>query len=76
MDEIYIFDLKLKTWKLESQTLPTPRSVCVSTKISVRIVLDDLKNQEYKSKFLKKFYFSKSILAWKRQFYCHLWRGN
>jgi len=35
MDEIYIFDLKSKSWKLVSQTLPTPRSVCISTKISL-----------------------------------------
>jgi len=33
-DEIFIFDLKTKSWKLQSQTLPTPRSVCISTKIS------------------------------------------
>ena len=36
MDDIYSYDLRLKTWKyLADVKLPIPRSVCVSTSISV-----------------------------------------
>ena len=38
-DDIYIYDLKLKSWNhLKDLKLPTPRSVCVSTNINVRIL--------------------------------------
>jgi len=36
MDDVYVYDLKAKTWKYLSQVkVPIPRSVCISSKISV-----------------------------------------
>ena len=40
MDDVYIYDLNKKDWKFLTQTkLPTPRSVCISTGITVRACL-------------------------------------
>ena len=37
MDDIYIYDIKSKTWTyLKDVTLPDPRSVCVSAGLQVR----------------------------------------
>ena len=40
MDDVYVYDLKAKTWKYLSQVkVPIPRSVCISSKISVSMVV-------------------------------------
>ena len=40
MDDVYIYDLNKKAWKFLTETkVPTPRSVCISTGITVSACL-------------------------------------
>ena len=66
MDDVYIYDLNKKVWKFLTQTkVPTPRSVCISTGITVSACLIiSLDRQKTNYKTLRLLIFSISLIKY------------